>query len=113
MRDLHLINNKLLKRISCKVGEWLSVTLEGFRPSSYLTSVTARLQETVGNGKAIAAVSGGVDITVAALVAKSALGVRVLRVFMNMGFLLAGIPEYGQARLGGSSLALKVKLLKA
>jgi len=91
----------------------LSVTLEGFRPSSYLTSETARLQETVGNGKAIAAVSGGVDSTVAALVAKRALGDRLLPVFIDTGFLRAGEPENVKARLAEPSLGLKVKLVKA
>ena len=91
----------------------MSVTLEGFRPSSYLTSETARLQETVGNGKAIAAVSGGVDSTVAALVAKRGLGDRLLPVFIDTGFLRAGEPENVKARLGDPSLGLNVKLVKA
>ncbi len=91
----------------------MSVTLEGFRPSSYLTNATARLQETVGNGKAIAAVSGGVDSTVAALVAKRGLGDRLLPVFIDTGFLRAGEPENVKARLGDPSLGLNAKLVKA
>jgi len=89
------------------------VTLEGFRPSSYLTSETARLQQTIGDGKAIAAVSGGVDSTVAALLAKRALGDRLLPVFIDTGFLRAGEPETVKARLGDPSLGLNVKLVKA
>ena len=91
----------------------MSVTLEGFRPSSYLTTETARLQETVGDGKAIAAVSGGVDSTVAALVAKRALGERLFPVFIDTGFLRVGEPENVKARLGEPSVGLKVKLVKA
>ena len=87
--------------------------LEGFRPSSYLASETARLQETIGNGKAIAAVSGGVDSTVAALVAKRALGDRLFPVFIDTGFLRVGEPESVKARLGEPSLGLKVKLVRA
>ena len=89
------------------------MTLEGFRPSSYLTSETARLQETIGDGKAIAAVSGGVDSTVAALVAKKALGDRLFPVFVDTGFLRVGEPERVRASLGEPSLGLKVKLVKA
>ena len=89
------------------------MTLEGFRPSSYLTSETARLQQTVGTGKAIAAVSGGIDSTVAALVAKKALGDRLFPVFIDTGFLRVGEPKNVKARLGDPSLGLKVKLVKA
>jgi len=89
------------------------VTLEGFRPLSYLATETARLQETIGDGKAIAAVSGGVDSTVAALVAKRALGERLFPVFIDTGFLRVGEPENVKARLGEPSVGLKVKLVKA
>ena len=91
----------------------MSVTLEGFRAPSYLTSETAKILETIGNGKAIAAVSGGVDSTVAALVAKRALGDRLFPVFIDTGFLRVGEPENVKARLGEPSLGLKVKLVKA
>jgi GMP synthase (glutamine-hydrolysing) len=91
----------------------LSVTLEAFRPSSYLIAETARLQQTIGDSKAIAAVSGGVDSTVAALVAKKALGDRLFPVFIDTGFLRVGEPESVKARLGDPSLGLKVRLVKA
>jgi len=71
------------------------------------------LHETIGNGKAIAAVSGGVDSTVAALVAKRALGDRLSPVFIDTGFLRVGEPESVKAMLGEPSLGLKVKLVKA
>src|SRR5437899_8308613 len=89
------------------------MTLEGFRPSSYVTSETVKILETVGDGKAIAAVSGGVDSTVAALVAKRALGDRLFPVFIDTGFLRVGEAESVKTRLGDSSLGLKVKLVKA
>jgi len=89
------------------------VTLEGFSPSSYLTTETARLQETIGDGKAIAAVSGGVDSTVAALVARRALGERLFPVFIDTGFLRVGEREKVKSRLGEPSVGLKVKLVKA
>jgi GMP synthase (glutamine-hydrolysing) len=71
------------------------------------------LRQTIGESKAVAAVSGGIDSTVAALVARNALGDRLFPVFIDTGFSRAGEPESVKARLGEPSLGLKVKLVKA
>jgi GMP synthase (glutamine-hydrolysing) len=89
------------------------VAVQGFHPSSFLTNETARLEKTVSTGKAIAAVSGGVDSTVAALVAKKALGDRLSPIFIDTGFLRAGEPEEVKLRLADSAIGLKVRLVRA
>ncbi len=91
----------------------MSVAVQGFHPSSFLTNETARLEKTVGSGNAIAAVSGGVDSTVAASVAKRALGDRLYPVFIDTGFLRLGEPEEVKSRLSDSAIGLKVKLARA
>jgi len=58
-------------------------------------------------------VSGGIDSTVAALVARKALGDRLFPVFIDTGFSRAREPESVKSRLGEPSLGLKVRLVKA
>jgi GMP synthase (glutamine-hydrolysing) len=94
-------------------GERLSVAVQGFHPSSFLTNESARLEKRVSLGKAIAAVSGGVDSTVAALVAKKALGERLSPIFIDTGFLRAGEPEEVKSRLADPAIGLKVRLVRA
>jgi GMP synthase (glutamine-hydrolysing) len=91
----------------------LSVAVQGFHPSSFLTGETALLERTVSSGKAIAAVSGGVDSTVAALVAKKALGDRLSPIFIDTGFLREGEPEEVRSRLADSAIGLNVRLVRA
>jgi GMP synthase (glutamine-hydrolysing) len=113
MDECLLIKNKFGSPIPTVSGERLAVAVQGFHPSTFLSNETARIQEKIGDGKAIAAVSGGVDSTVAAVVAKRALGDRLYPVFIDTGFLRQGEPEIVKARLTDAGLGLKVRLIRA
>ena len=76
-----------------KMGKRLSVAVEGFHPSSFLSEETARLRDLARGKKVISTVSGGVDSTVATLVARQALGDNLLPIMIDTGFLRLGEPE--------------------
>jgi GMP synthase (glutamine-hydrolysing) len=96
-----------------KMGKRLSVAVQGFHPSSFLSEETARLREIAQDKKVISAVSGGVDSTVATLVAREAFGDRLLPIMIDTGFLRVGEPERVKERLAGSPTSLKVRLVHA
>lgn len=56
-------------------------------PASFVESTIERIRETVGDGKVICGLSGGVDSTVAATLIHRAIGNRLLCVFVNNGVL--------------------------
>ena len=89
------------------------MAVQGFQPLTFLSSETARLREVTDGKRAIAAVSGGIDSTVSAALAKRALGDRLFPVLVDTGFLRLGEPEKVKTRLSDPSLELKVHLVRA
>lgn len=77
---------------------WAGLTglLGSWRPSGLVDSLVMYIRSIVGNGAAVAAVSGGVDSTVAAIIAKKALGDRLVPVFIDHGLHPAG--EVGRVK---------------
>jgi GMP synthase (glutamine-hydrolysing) len=66
---------------------WLQLTgaLGTWRPKDVIKDIINEIRETIGDAKAIAAVSGGVDSTVAAVLAKKAIGDNLVPVFIDHG----------------------------
>ncbi len=61
--------------------------------SSYVETAVAQIRDTVGTGKAICALSGGVDSSVAAALAHRAIGKQLTCVFIDNGLLRKGERE--------------------
>jgi len=96
-----------------KMGKRMSVAVEGFHPSSFLSEETARLRDLARGKKVISAVSGGVDSTVATLVARQAIGDNLLPIMIDTGFLRLGEPERVKERLAKPPTLLRVSLVHA
>ena len=79
-----LIANFLLRVCGC-TGDWT--------PHALADAAESLVRERVGKGRAICALSGGVDSAVAATVAQRALGDRLTCVFVDNGLLRKGEAE--------------------
>ena len=79
-----LIANFLFKVCNC-VGDWT--------PGALTEAAESLVRERVGEGRAICALSGGVDSAVAATIARRALGDRLTCVFVDNGLLRKGEAE--------------------
>ena len=56
-------------------------------PAQFIQSTVSAIREQVGDGRAICALSGGVDSSVAAVLVERAIGDRLTCVFVNNGVL--------------------------
>lgn len=72
-------------------------------PASFIESTVSRIQQQVNGGRAICALSGGVDSLVAATLAGRALGERLTCIFVNNGLLRKNEFENVTAALRGQA----------
>jgi GMP synthase (glutamine-hydrolysing) len=73
-----ILRNFLFEVCGCR-GDW--------EPASFVTRAVAAIRHQVGEGRAICALSGGVDSTVAGTLVHRAIGDRLTCVFVNHGLL--------------------------
>ncbi|MCR4426817.1 MAG: glutamine-hydrolyzing GMP synthase [Firmicutes bacterium] len=74
-----------LLRISGLPGDWT--------PGSFIEETIAAIRRQIGDDRAVCALSGGVDSSVAALLTARAIGDRLTCIFVNHGLLRKGEPE--------------------
>ncbi len=81
-----------------------------WKPSAFIDDKIREIKETVGNRKAIIALSGGIDSSTAAIVAAKALGENLRAVFVDHGFMREGEPEF--VREAFEKLSVKVTVVE-
>jgi GMP synthase (glutamine-hydrolysing) len=97
-----LLRNFLYKAAGCR-GDWQS--------ADFIEEAVAGIRETVGEGRLLCAMSGGVDSAVVAMLAQRAIGDRAVCMFMDTGLMRLGEPDQVEATfsklLGGSFVAVE------
>jgi len=78
-----------------------------FNPKKFIEEAVKEVKEKVGDGKAIIAVSGGVDSTVTAVLMSRALGERCVSVFVDTGYMRKNEPETIKEVAGKAGLNLR------
>lgn len=81
-----------------------------FEPAKFVETQVGKLKGEIG-GKALIALSGGVDSTTAALLANKALGEKLLCVFVDTGYVRKGEPEMVEKL--GEELGLNLMIFDA
>ncbi len=73
-----IIHNFLFEICKCK-GEWT--------PQNFIEESISKIKSVIGNSKAICALSGGVDSTVAAVLVKKAIGENLISIHIDTGLM--------------------------
>jgi GMP synthase (glutamine-hydrolysing) len=87
------------------------ITLQELKPEEFITSQIQEIAAAVGDGRAINALSGGVDSSVVTLLGHRALGDRLLTCFIENGLMRRGEPQRVAALF--EKLGVKVKVIDA
>jgi len=84
-RGMEMLRNFVFDICGCQAN---------WKPSSLIDEKIKEIKETVGEGKAIIALSGGIDSSTSAVIAAKALGEKLTAVFVDHGFMREGEPEF-------------------
>ena len=87
------------------------ITAGALNADEFLKAQTGAISKAVGKGRAINALSGGVDSSVVTMLGHRALGERLLTVFVENGIMRKGEPERVVARF--KELGVEVQLVDA
>jgi len=92
------------------LDNWLRIVgaSRGWKPTNLIDELVDYVRRTVGDSVAVAAVSGGVDSTVAAVIAHRALGDRLVPILIDHGFHPEGEVERAVEALGRVGVKAKV-----
>jgi len=86
--------HKLRNSKSIKSLEGVVAKLETFDPKIFVEAEVEKIRKTIGNEKALVAVSGGVDSTTCAVLTHRAIGENLVCVILDDAFMREGEPEH-------------------
>ncbi|MEM2375250.1 MAG: glutamine-hydrolyzing GMP synthase [Candidatus Bathyarchaeia archaeon] len=81
---------------------------QNWEMSDFIKRAIEEVKASVGNGRAIIALSGGIDSSTAAVLAMKAIGERLTAVFVDHGFMREGEPEFIREVFGKMGMNLIV-----
>ena len=82
-----------------------------FDSARFISESLPKIREQIGSGKAMIALSGGVDSTTASVLVNKAIGKNLLCVFVDTGYMRKHEPERMQEL--GKKLGLNLKIVDA
>ena len=85
--------------------------LEAFEPRNFVEVAVKKIKETIGNEKALVAVSGGVDSTTCAVLTHKAIGNNLVCVILDDAFMREGEPEHVAEILSKPPFSVPTKIV--
>ncbi len=81
---------------------------EKFDPKAYIEKAAAEIRSQVGDGRALLALSGGVDSSVCAALMSRAIGKNFIAIFVNTGLMRKHEPEEVSAAFSGGNMDFRL-----